>query len=60
GKILREGQTPLIDGPVFGDNLSFTQLVEANYDALEVYLEEYRKIMKQNAAGEIVTMPAEG
>ena len=50
GKILREGETPLIDGPVFGD-FSFTQLVEANYDALEVYLDEYRKLMKKNAEG---------
>ena len=59
GKILREGETPLVDGPVFGD-FSFTQLVEANFDALEVYLDEYRKLMKQNAAGETVTPPTEG
>ena len=56
GKLLREGETPLIDGPVFGD-FSFTQLVEANYDALESYLNEYRELMKQNASGNFATMP---
>ena len=60
GKILRDGnENAVVDGPVYHD-ASFTQLVEANYDALEVYLEEYRTLMKKNAAGETVTMPAEG
>ncbi len=58
GKILRDGETPMVDGPVFGD-FSFTQLVEANYDALESYLNEYRELMKQNASGNFATMPVE-
>ncbi len=52
------GETPLIDGPVFGD-FSYTQLVEKNSSTVEAYLNEYRELMKQNAAGNLATMPLE-
>lgn len=56
--LFQSGETPLIDGPVFFD-VSFTQMIESQYDTLEAYLNEYRDLMKQNAAGNLATMPVE-
>lgn len=49
------GEDSLLDGPVFYDGVSFTSLVESQYNVLEGYLQEYREIMKKNASGETVT-----
>ncbi len=57
-KMFQNGDEPMLDGPVFGD-FSYTQLVEAKYNTVEAYLQEYRDMMKKNASGELVTMAPE-
>lgn len=54
--MLQGGETPLIDGPLFGD-YSYTQLIDASYDRFEAQLNEYRELIKKNAEGNLVTMP---
>lgn len=50
-KLFQNGETPLIDGPVFGD-FSYTQLCEANYNVVEGYLQQYRDRLKEIAEKE--------
>lgn len=54
--LFQRGETPLLDGPVFADGLSYTTIIESQYSVVEGYLQEYREIMKKNASGEVVTL----
>lgn len=54
--LFQSGETPLLDGPVFADGITYTSIVESQYNVVEGYLQEYREIMKKNASGETVTM----
>ena len=52
--LFQSGETPILDGPVFGD-ISYTTAVETLYNALEGYLQPYRDRMAADARGEEVT-----
>lgn len=54
--LFQSGETPLLDGPVFSDGLTYTSIIDSQYAVVEGYLAEYREIMKKNAAGEEVTL----
>lgn len=58
-RLFRYSETSIVEGPMFYDNQSYTNLVESNYDTIESYLQPYRDRMQAAANGEEIEIPTD-